>query len=161
MDLLSTAPLLIEQEKIVVLDFGSQHNQLLTRTIRQFGVYSEMHPHTTTAEELKKMNAVGIILSGGPFSVDDAGAYSIDPEIFSAGIPILGICYGTHLIVKHFGGKSEKSSDRTYSSEQISMNTASELFAGQPEIARCLVKSWRPRNGIAGRIFDVRQWKDV
>ena len=61
-----------------------------------------------TAEEIKKMNAVGIILSGGPLSVDDADAYSIDPEIFSAGIPILGICYGTQLIVKHFGGKTEK-----------------------------------------------------
>ena len=82
MDLLSTAPLLVEQEKIVVIDFGSQYNQLLTRTIREFGVYSEMHPHTTTAEEIKKMNAVGIILSGGPISVADADAYGIDPEIF-------------------------------------------------------------------------------
>lgn len=134
MDLLSTAPLLVEQEKIVVLDYGSQYNQLLTRKIREFGVYSELHPHTSTAEEIKKMNAVGIILSGGPFSVEDAGAYGIDPEIFSAGIPILGICYGTQLIVKHFGGTSEKISDRTFSEEQLSVNTASELFAGQPEI---------------------------
>ena len=68
-DLLSTAPLLIEQEKIVVLDYGSQYNQLITRTIREFGVYSELHAHTTTAEEIKNMNPVGIILSGGPVSV--------------------------------------------------------------------------------------------
>ena len=94
---MSTAPLLVEQEKIVVLDYGSPYNQLITRTIREFGVYSELHPHTTTAEEIKNMNAVGIILSGGPVSVYDEDAYGIDPEIFNAGIPILGICYGMQL----------------------------------------------------------------
>src|SRR3954451_8771521 len=98
--------MLENQEMVIVLDFGSQYNQLITRTIREFGVYSELHPHTITVEEIKKMNTVGIILSGGPVSVDDAGAYGIDPEIFSAGIPILGICYGMQLIVKHFGGDS-------------------------------------------------------
>ncbi|WP_438312897.1 glutamine-hydrolyzing GMP synthase [Sporosarcina sp. FA9] len=130
---MSTAPLLVEQEKIVVLDFGSPHNTQLTRTIREFGVYSELHQHTTTAEEIKKMNAVGIILSGGPFSVGDEGAYSIDPEIFTAGIPILGICYGMHLAVNHFGGRLEKVSKRTYEVEKISLNTSSKLFEGQPE----------------------------
>ena len=64
-DQLSTAPLLIEQEKIVVLDYGSAYNQLITRTIRELGVYSELHPHTVTAEEIKNMQAVGVILSGG------------------------------------------------------------------------------------------------
>jgi GMP synthase (glutamine-hydrolysing) len=132
-DLLSAAPLLVEQEKIVVLDYGSQYNQLITRTIREFGVYSELHPHTITIEEIKKMNTVGIILSGGPVSVDDAGAYGIDPEIFFAGIPILGICYGMQLIVKHFGGESEKSSERVYSEETITVDTTSRMFANQPE----------------------------
>ena len=130
---MAITPLLVEQEKIVVLDYGSQYNTLLTRTIRQFGVYSELHPHTTTAEDIKKMNAVGIILSGGPFSVGDTGAYGIDPEIFSAGIPILGICYGMQLVVQHFGGEIKKSSEREYSKEQILLKNSSKLFSGQPE----------------------------
>ncbi|MDN6398279.1 MAG: GMP synthase (glutamine-hydrolyzing), partial [Alkalibacterium sp.] len=81
-------------EKLVVLDFGSQYNQLITRRIREFGVYSELLPHTTTAEELKNMNVKGIIFSGGPMSVYDENSFSVDPEIFNLGIPILGICYG-------------------------------------------------------------------
>ena len=130
---MSTSPLLIEQEKIVILDYGSSHNQLLTRTIRKLGVYSELHPHTISAKEIKSMNASGIILSGGPLSVKDANAYNIDPEIFSAGIPILGICYGMHLTVNHFGGTTEKDAERTYSEEQLTLNTSSVLFAGQVE----------------------------
>ncbi|CAM5197571.1 GMP synthase [glutamine-hydrolyzing] OS=Lysinibacillus sphaericus OX=1421 GN=guaA PE=3 SV=1 [Lysinibacillus sphaericus] len=63
---MSASPLLKEQEKIVVLDFGSQFNQLITRRIREFGVFSELHPHTITADEIKDMNAAGIIFSGGP-----------------------------------------------------------------------------------------------
>jgi GMP synthase (glutamine-hydrolysing) len=86
-DQLSTAPLLIEQEKIVVLDYGSAFNQLITRAIRELGVYSELHPHTVTAEEIKNMQAVGIILSGGS---KDTGL-SINPEVFNLGIPILEI----------------------------------------------------------------------
>jgi GMP synthase (glutamine-hydrolysing) len=132
-DLLSTAPLLVEQEKIVVLDYGSQYNQLITRTIRELGVYSELHAHTITAEELKNMNAVGIILSGGSVSIDDANAYGIDPEIFTSGIPVLGLCYGMQLIVKNFGGKSEKTSSRDYSKETITAETSSKLFGGQAE----------------------------
>mgnify|MGYP001795902792 CR=1 FL=1 len=62
---MSNAPVLAGQEKIVVLDYGSKYNQLFTRTIREFGVYSELHAHTTTIEEIKKMNPVGIVLSGG------------------------------------------------------------------------------------------------
>lgn len=86
-DQLSTAPLLNEQEKIVVLDLGSAYNQLITRTIRELGVYSELHPHTVTAEEVKNMQAVGIILSGGS---KDTG-FNIDPEVFNLGIPVLKI----------------------------------------------------------------------
>ncbi|MER2089801.1 MAG: glutamine-hydrolyzing GMP synthase [Sporosarcina sp.] len=130
---MSTAPLLVEQQKIVVLDYGSQYNQLITRTIRELGVYSELHAHTITAQELKDMNAVGIILSGGSVSIDDANAYGIDPEIFTSGIPVLGLCYGMQLVVKNFGGKSEKSSARDYSKEPIVVETSSKLFSGQAE----------------------------
>ena len=77
-----TTPLLKEQEKIVVLDFGSQFNQLITRRIREFGVFSELHPHTITAEEIKEMNAVGIVFSGGPNSVYDENAFKVDRRNF-------------------------------------------------------------------------------
>lgn len=123
----------MEQEKIVVLDLGSQYNQLITRTIREFAVYSELHPHTTTAEEIKKMNAVGLILAGGPSSLEDANALWIDPEIFTSGIPILGINYGKHLIVKHFGGESKEANPQDARKETISIVEESKLFLDQPK----------------------------
>jgi len=132
-EFMSTAPLLVEQEKIVILDYGSPYNQLLTRTIRQLGMYSELHPHTTTAEDIKKMNAVGIILSGGPVSINEEDAYGIDSEIFSAGIPLLGICYGMQLIVKHFEGTNKELGERTYSTEQVTLDTTTTLFKGLVE----------------------------
>ena len=84
-------------DKIIVLDYGSQYNQLITRRIREFGVYSELLPNTITAAEVKKINPKGIILSGGPMSVYDEGAFDVDQEILNLGIPVLGICYGMQL----------------------------------------------------------------
>ncbi|MFL6517991.1 MAG: glutamine amidotransferase-related protein, partial [Bacillus sp. (in: firmicutes)] len=78
-----------KQEKIIVLDFGSQYNQLITRRIREFGVYSELHPHTITAEELRQLNPKGIIFSGGPNSVYDENSFRCDEAIFEMGLPIL------------------------------------------------------------------------
>lgn len=127
----STAPLLEEQEKIVIIDFGSPYNQMLTRTIRELGMYSELHPHTMTAEELKNMNATGIILSGGPLTANDADAYKLDPAILETNIPLLGVCYGTQLVVNHFGGDIEKVSDRSYREAKLSIEGSSKLFEGQ------------------------------
>ncbi|MDI2586996.1 glutamine-hydrolyzing GMP synthase [Psychrobacillus sp. NEAU-3TGS] len=124
--------MLKEQEKIVVLDFGSQYNQLITRRIREFGVYSELHPHTVTAEDLKKMNATGIIFSGGPNSVYDENAFHIDPAIYEIGVPILGICYGMQLMSQHFGGKVEKASHREYGKAEIDVKNATSLFGQLP-----------------------------
>lgn len=106
-------------EMILVLDFGSQYNQLITRRIREFGVYSELHSHKLTAEEIKKMNPKGIILSGGPHSVSDPDRFRLDKEIFNLHIPILGICYGMQLMAAHFGGKVEKSDTREYGKADI------------------------------------------
>ena len=93
-------------EKIIVLDFGSQFNQLITRRIREFGVFSELLSHRTTAEEIRKIAPKGIIFSGGPNSVYDKDAFSIDPEIYELGIPILGICYGMQLMTHNLGGSA-------------------------------------------------------
>lgn len=118
-------------EKIVVLDFGSQYNQLITRRIREFGVFSELISHKVTAKELSNMNAKGIIFSGGPMSVYDDGAYSVDPAIFELGIPILGICYGMQLMTTALGGKVEASSNREYGKAGIQItNAQAPLFKG-------------------------------
>ena len=85
-------------DKIIVLDFGSQYNQLITRRLRDFGIYSELLSHDLSAEKIKEINPKGIIFSGGPNSVYDQDAMRIDSDIFRLGIPILGICYGMQLI---------------------------------------------------------------
>ncbi|PQD94126.1 GMP synthase (glutamine-hydrolyzing) [Pradoshia eiseniae] len=121
------------QEMVVVLDFGSQYNQLITRRIREFGVYSELHPHTITVEEIEKLNPKGIIFSGGPNSVYDKTAFSCDERIFDMGIPVMGICYGMQLMTQHFGGKVERASKREYGKSDIHVNHESVLFKGLPE----------------------------
>jgi GMP synthase (glutamine-hydrolysing) len=120
------------QEMIVVLDFGSQYNQLITRRIREFGVYSELHPHTITAEEIKNLNAKGIIFSGGPNSVYDEHSFRCDPAIFDLGIPILGICYGMQLMTLHYGGTVEKAKHREYGKATIEAKESSMLFRDLP-----------------------------
>lgn len=123
----------MKQEMIVVLDFGSQYNQLITRRIREFGVYSELHPHTITAEQIRAMNAKGIIFSGGPNSVYDNNAFTCDPQIFQLGLPILGICYGMQLMTHHLGGKVEKATHREYGKAMIQVKNASPLFKQLPD----------------------------
>lgn len=130
---LPVSPMLKEQKKIVVLDFGSQYNQLITRRIREIGVYSELHPHTITATEIKEMNATGIIFSGGPNSVYDENAFSIDPEIFEMGLPILGICYGMQLMALRLDGKVEKASNREYGKAELTLTKESAIFKDVPE----------------------------
>lgn len=108
-------------EMILVLDFGSQYNQLITRRVRELGVYSELHSHKLTAETIKKMNPKGIILSGGPHSVYGENSFRCDEEIFELGIPILGICYGMQLMTLYFGGKVEKAKNREYGKARIDL----------------------------------------
>ncbi|MBN3553042.1 glutamine-hydrolyzing GMP synthase [Fictibacillus nanhaiensis] len=120
-------------EMIVVLDFGGQYNQLIARRIRDLGVYSELHPHTTTAEDIKKMNPKGIIFSGGPNSVYAEGAPACDPAIFDLDIPVLGICYGMQLMSYHFGGKVERASHREYGKAEITVTNMNKLYENLPE----------------------------
>ena len=121
-------------EKIIVLDYGSQYNQLITRRIREFGVFSELLSHRTTAAEIKKMAPKGIIFSGGPNSVYDKGAFTVDPDIYKLGIPILGICYGMQLMTFDLGGKVEPSENREYGKADLHVLTDDAvLFAGTPK----------------------------
>lgn len=122
-------------DKIIVLDFGSQYNQLITRRIREFGVYSELLSHKLTAAQIKEMNPKGIIFSGGPNSVYDDGAFQIDPEIFELGIPILGICYGMQLMAHNLpGGKVESADNKEYGKAIITVkNQENVMFNELPE----------------------------
>lgn len=119
-------------EMIVVLDFGGQYNQLIARRIRDLGVYSELHPNTITAEEIKKMNPKGIIFSGGPNSAYVEGAPKCDEAIYDLGVPILGICYGMQLMTQHFGGKVEAAEHREYGKAAIKIENPSKLYDGLP-----------------------------
>jgi GMP synthase (glutamine-hydrolysing) len=123
----------MQDEMVVVLDFGSQYNQLITRRIRELGVYSELHPHTLTAEEIKKMNPKGIILSGGPNSVYGEQAFRCDEKIFDLGVPVLGICYGMQLMTHNLGGKVEAASHREYGKATLNVQTETALFADLPK----------------------------
>lgn len=121
-------------DKIVVLDFGSQYNQLIARRIREFGVYSELHSNTMTLEEIVALKDVkGIVFSGGPNSVYEEDAPKCDPAILTSGIPILGICYGMQMIHYTMGGKVEAGDARQYGRTEIQVTTDSLLFDGLPK----------------------------
>ena len=93
-------------DTVIVLDFGSQYNQLIARRIREKGVYSELRPHSMTAAELKAVPGLkGVVFSGSPKSVNDEDAYLFDPAILDLGVPVLGICYGMQLLSKQLGGR--------------------------------------------------------
>jgi GMP synthase (glutamine-hydrolysing) len=117
-------------EKILIIDFGAQYTQLITRRIREASVFSEIHPHTITLEEIKAINPKGIVLSGGPMSVYDDGAPLIDAAILRTGIPVLGICYGLQFICQALGGSVESASDREYGKAALKIEEYDELFTG-------------------------------
>ncbi|HRM23652.1 MAG TPA: glutamine-hydrolyzing GMP synthase, partial [Enterococcus aquimarinus] len=121
-------------EKIIVLDYGSQFNQLITRRIREFGVFSELLSHRITADEVKAINPKGIILSGGPNSVYADNAFDIDEEILNLGIPVLGICYGMQLITHKLGGKVEGADKKEYGKAELNIKLdEAPLFGATPK----------------------------
>ena len=133
---MTTRTELQDVEKIIVLDYGSQYNQLISRRIREIGVFSELKSHKITADEVRAIQPVGIILSGGPNSVYEDGSFDIDPEIFELGIPILGICYGMQLLTHKLGGKvvpAGHAGNREYGQSTLSHTANSSLFNGTPE----------------------------
>lgn len=123
----------LADEKVLVLDFGSQYAQLIARRVRDQQVYCEIVRHTITADRIRELAPRGLILSGGPASVCAEGAPRCDPEIFELGIPILGICYGMQLACLSLGGKVENAPAREYGRAFLELVVPNELFAGVPE----------------------------
>src|SRR6188508_2523609 len=105
---------LVSHQTILVLDFGSQYTQLIARRLRELSVYSEVVPFNTPLERLRERAPRGIILSGGPSSVSDAGAPRCDPALFEIGTPVLGICYGMQLMTDVLGGTVRRSGHREF-----------------------------------------------
>lgn len=119
------------QEKILIIDFGSQFTQLIARRVREAKVYCEIHPYNKiTAEFLTKFSPEAIILSGGPSSVTDGKAPRIGTEVFDYGVPILGICYGQQLICNLLGGKVSSSNYREFGRSSLDIVEDSPFFAG-------------------------------
>lgn len=121
------------QTAVVVLDFGAQYNQLIARRVREAQVFCEVLPGDTPAEEILAKNPQAIILSGGPSSVFEPGAPRVDPAIFSANIPILGICYGMQLMSYELGGVVEPAPEREYGRTSLTTIHPSPLFEGIPQ----------------------------
>lgn len=117
-------------DSIAILDFGSQYSQLIARRIRELNVFSELLHFSISAEELKRLNPRGIILSGGPNSVYDKGAPTCDPEIWKLGLPVLGVCYGMQLMAKELGGVVEPSKVREFGRAMLTVIHHGLLFKG-------------------------------
>ena len=104
---------------VLVVDYGAQYAQLIARRVREARVYSEIVPHTTPVEELRARNPAALILSGGPSSVYDEGAPQVDPAVFDAGVPVLGICYGFQAMARALGGDVARTGLREYGGTQV------------------------------------------
>ena len=126
----------MKHQIVIVLDFGGQYNQLIARRVRECGVYCEVKPYTTPLAEIKAMEPIGIIFTGGPDSVYLPDSPKVDPEIFAWGVPILGICYGCQLMAQTLGGQVTAAQDdtaREYGKTVTYYNTSCKLFKGLPE----------------------------
>ncbi|WP_319409788.1 glutamine-hydrolyzing GMP synthase [uncultured Desulfosarcina sp.] len=115
---------------IVIIDFGSQFNQLIARRVRECRVYCQIEPPTVTAEQIRSWSPEGIILSGGPASIYEKNSPRVDAGIFDLGIPVLGICYGMHFMVDTLGGKVKKADKREYGFASLTAGQQKGLFAG-------------------------------
>src|SRR5204862_2801300 len=102
------------EQTVLVVDFGAQYAQLIARRVREAHVYSEIVPHTITADELRARRPAGVIFSGGPASVHVPGAPSIDHAVYDLDVPLLGICYGAQLVARDLGGEVAKTGRGEY-----------------------------------------------
>ena len=127
----------MQQETVIVLDFGGQYNQLIARRVRECNVYCEIYSYRTDLAKIKAKNPKGIIFTGGPNSAYLPDSPTIDPEIYTWGVPVLGICYGSQLMMHMLGGKVCKAPEREYGKTVVDLDTTSPLFDGLPNQNVC------------------------
>lgn len=127
----------IGQEMVIVLDFGGQYSQLIARRIRELKVFCEMLPYTTSLGQIKEKNPRGIIFSGGPSSVYQEGAPACDPGIYELGIPVMGICYGMHLMTQQMGGVVARADLREYGRISLQVSSPDDLLCCLEKVEQC------------------------
>lgn len=138
----------MKNEKIIVLDFGGQYNQLIARRVRECNVYCEIYSYKKDLEEIKAMNPKGIILTGGPNSVYEADSPTCDKALFEMGVPILGICYGSQLMMHLLGGTVGRAPVREYGKIEVNVDRTSKLFEDVSEKTIC----WMSHNDYISNI---------
>lgn len=136
-------------QRVLVLDFGSQYAQLIARRVREQNVYCEIVRHSITAERVRELAPIGVILSGGPSSVYADGAPKCDPRLFELGIPVLGICYGMQLMCQALGGKVDSAPAREYGRAECEIVEADGLFTGVPRQTQVWMSHGDQVTGIA------------
>ncbi|MBV8956318.1 MAG: glutamine-hydrolyzing GMP synthase, partial [Solirubrobacterales bacterium] len=124
-------------DEVVVLDYGGQYSQLIARRVRECGVFSELLPHHVGPEEIARRRPRGIILSGGPASVYEDGAPSLDRRLLELGIPVLGICYGMQLLARELGGQVQGAEVGEFGRSQLTVGETGRLLAGTPREQSC------------------------
>jgi GMP synthase (glutamine-hydrolysing) len=122
----------VDDGPVLVVDFGAQYAQLIARRVREAHVYSEVVPHTMSVADMVAKKPSAIILSGGPSSVYEPGAPSLDPSLFDAGVPVFGICYGFQAMAQALGGTVAQTGAREYGGTSLTVTEPGELFAGLP-----------------------------
>lgn len=127
----------LSTEKVIVIDFGGQYNQLVARRVRECNVYCEIYSYKTDIEQIKAMHPKGIILTGGPNSCYEEDSPTYQKELFELGIPVLGLCYGAQLMMHILGGKVEKAPVREYGKTKVYVDKSSPLFADVAETTIC------------------------
>jgi GMP synthase (glutamine-hydrolysing) len=123
----------MQHEIILILDFGSQYTQLIARRLRELGVKTLIERGDLGADEITAATPVAVVLSGGPASVFEEGALQVDPEVFELGVPVLGICYGLHLMARDLGGEVQSSAHREYGLAELEILSPTSVFEGTPD----------------------------
>ncbi|MBW2641444.1 MAG: glutamine-hydrolyzing GMP synthase, partial [Deltaproteobacteria bacterium] len=123
---------------ILIIDFGSQYNQLIARRVREFHVYCQIDPPDIDIDHIKHLNPKGIILSGGPSSIYEKNSPKCDESIFNLGIPVLGICYGMQFMIHTLGGTVKRAQKREYGFAELNVKEQKGLFKGVDQ----KTKSW-------------------
>lgn len=147
----------MDRETVVVLDFGGQYNQLIARRVRECNVYCEIYSYKTDIEKIKEIHPKGIIFTGGPNSCYEVDSPTYTKEIFELGIPILGICYGSQLMMHLLGGKVEKAPVREYGKIEVNVDNNSKLFTNVSPKTIC----WMSHNDYISKAapgFTVSAW---
>ncbi|MDY6954884.1 MAG: glutamine-hydrolyzing GMP synthase, partial [Thermodesulfobacteriota bacterium] len=122
---------------ILIIDFGSQYNQLIARRVREEHVYCQIEPPWITIDQIKALAPQGIILSGGPASIYEKNSPKADRAIFDLGVPILGICYGMQYMVDALGGEVKKAQKREYGFAKLQIKESTGIFQGVAEETKC------------------------